>query len=131
MASEVIDLTGSPPPPPHKRARAAGEAAAAGGPGRADGAGGSAGPPRASRLARVLAVLPNEDAGTVQSVLDCHRMLDDDASVQQTLLLLTGDVSDAATVELLRGSAIVATTAATVAGRLRRPPLSAPRATSA
>jgi hypothetical protein len=95
MASEVIDLTGSPPPPPHKRARAAGEAAAAGGPGRADGAGGSAGPPRASRLARVLAVLPNEDAGTVQSVLDCHRMLDDDASVQQTLLLLTGDVSDA------------------------------------
>ena len=89
---EVIDLTGSPSSPqrPRKKKRRGAEGADA----AAEAAGMDEVWSRQQRLERVLAVLPHVDATSAQSALDCRKLLDDDAAVQQTLLFLMGDVTD-------------------------------------
>jgi len=88
----VIDLTGSPQQPRKKSRGAEGAAAARE---RLAAAGGMDEVwSRHQRLERVLAVLPYVDAASAQSALDCRKLLDDDAAVQQTLLFLMGDVTD-------------------------------------
>ena len=90
--SQVIDLTGSPSSPqrPRKKKRRGTEGAAA----AAAAAGKGEVWSRRQRLDRVLAVLPQVDAASAQSALDCRKLLDDDAAVQETLLFLMGDVTD-------------------------------------